>query len=51
MTNKENLIKEEIMNMNREEFLEFYNENFELISKVLFENEDILRELFRKMAE
>lgn len=51
MTNKDNATKEKIMNMNREEFLEFYNENFELISRVLYENEDILRELFRKMAE
>lgn len=43
--------KDKILNMNREEFLKFYNENFEEISKVLYENEDILRELFRKMAE
>lgn len=43
--------KDEIKNMNRDDLFKFYEDNFDKIAKVLYENDDILETILDQLAE
>ena len=43
--------KQEILNLNKEDLLKFYNENFEQIRKVLYEDKELLGRIIAEMVK